>query len=60
MCEMSNKMYKWCKGLQEHKDVNLKSFREGCTSVLVATESFELGVNNPNITEVIQIGLPGV
>ena len=35
-----------------------KSFRKGCSSVLVATESFELGVNNPNIAEVIRIGSP--
>ena len=35
-----------------------KSFREECSSVLVATESFELGVNNPNIAEVIRIGSP--
>ena len=35
-----------------------RAFLEGCTSVLVATESFELGVNNPNINEVIRVGAP--
>lgn len=35
-----------------------KKFFQGDTSVLVATESFELGVNNPNVTQVIRIGCP--
>lgn len=33
-------------------------FLKGDTSVLVATESFELGVNNPRITQVVRIGCP--
>ena len=35
-----------------------RAFLEGRTSILVATESFELGVNNPNINEVIRVGAP--
>ena len=35
-----------------------RSFLDGHTSILVATESFELGVNNPNIAEVIRVGVP--
>ena len=31
---------------------------QGDVSVLVATESYELGVDNPNINEVIRIGCP--
>lgn len=34
------------------------AFLEGHTSILVATESFELGVNIPNIAEVIRVGAP--
>ena len=30
----------------------------GDTSILVATESFKLGVDNPNISQVIRIGCP--
>ena len=30
----------------------------GDLTVLIATESFELGVDNPNITQVIRIGCP--
>ena len=33
-------------------------FLKGDTSVLVATESFELGVDNPRITQVVRIGCP--
>ena len=33
-------------------------FRKGETFVLVATDSYELGVDNPNITQVIRIGCP--
>ena len=35
-----------------------KLFQQGDTSVLVATESYELGVDNPNIDQVIRIGCP--
>jgi len=35
-----------------------KAFLEGKTSMLVATESFELGVHNPNINEVVRVGAP--
>lgn len=35
-----------------------KAFLEGRMSILVATELFELGVNNPNIGEVIRVGTP--
>ena len=35
-----------------------KRFLHGETSILVATESFELGVDNPNISQVIRIGCP--
>ena len=35
-----------------------RAFLDGHTSILVATKSFELGVNNPNIAEVIQVGAP--
>ena len=35
-----------------------KKFLQGDTSVLVATESYELGVDNPNINQVIRIGCP--
>lgn len=35
-----------------------KKFLQGETSLLVATESYELGVNNPNINQVIRIGYP--
>ena len=35
-----------------------KKFFQGDTSVLVATESFELGVDNLNTTQVIRIGCP--
>ena len=31
-------------------------FQFGETSVLVATESYELGIDNPNINQVIRIG----
>ena len=33
-------------------------FLKGDASVLVATESFELGVDNPRITQVVRIGCP--
>jgi len=33
-----------------------KSFQQGELSVLVATESYELGVDNPHINQVIRIG----
>ena len=35
-----------------------KMFQQGETSVLVATESYELGVDNPNVNQVIRIGCP--
>ena len=35
-----------------------KSFQQGEFSVLVATESYELGVDNPHINEVVRIGCP--
>ena len=35
-----------------------KTFLQGNYSVLVATEAYELGVDNPNITQVIRIGCP--
>ena len=35
-----------------------KKFFQGDISVLVVTESFELGVDNPNVTQVIRIGCP--
>ena len=35
-----------------------KRFLHGETSILVATESFELGIDNPNISQVIRIGCP--
>ena len=31
---------------------------EGRTSILVATESYELGVNNPNVSEIVRVGSP--
>ena len=33
-------------------------FQQGETSVLVATESYKLGVDNPNVNQVIRIGCP--
>jgi len=33
-----------------------KKFLQGEITVLVATESYELGVDNPNISQVIRIG----
>ena len=33
-------------------------FLKGVISVLVATEAFELGVDNPRITQVVRIGCP--
>ena len=35
-----------------------KNFIQGDTKVLVATESYELGVDNPNLNQVIRIGCP--
>ncbi|MCY3928217.1 MAG: helicase-related protein [Acidobacteria bacterium] len=35
-----------------------KMFQQGETSVLVATDSYELGVDNPNVNQVIRIGCP--
>ena len=35
-----------------------KAFLEGRTSILVATESYELGVNNPNVSEIVRVGSP--
>lgn len=35
-----------------------RRFLHGETSILVATASFELGVDNPNISQVIRIGCP--
>ena len=35
-----------------------KAFLEGLTSILAATESYELGVNNPNVGEIVQVGSP--
>ena len=35
-----------------------KKFLQGEITVLVATESYELGVDNPNISQVIRIGCP--
>ena len=35
-----------------------KKFLQGDIAVLVATESYELGVDNPNISQVIRIGCP--
>ena len=35
-----------------------KMFQQRETSVLVATESYELGVDNPNVDQVIRIGCP--
>ena len=35
-----------------------RKFLAGDLTVLIATESFELGVDNPNITQVIRIGCP--
>lgn len=31
---------------------------QGETLILVATESYELGIDNPNISQVIRIGCP--
>ena len=52
-------------GKMKPKDRQLadRKFLQGDTTVLVATEAFELGVDNPNITQVIRIGClrnPGV
>jgi len=35
-----------------------KRFLQGDTPVLVAIEAYELGIDNPNITQVIQVGCP--
>ena len=35
-----------------------KAFLEGHTSILVAIESYELGVNNPNVGEIVRVGSP--
>jgi len=35
-----------------------KQFLQGKFSVLVATEAYELGVDNPNISQVVRIGCP--
>ena len=35
-----------------------RKFLKGDLTVLIATESFELGVDNPNISQVIRIGCP--
>ena len=35
-----------------------RKFSQGEISVLVATESYELGVDNPNISKVVRIGCP--
>ena len=35
-----------------------RKFLQGDTTVLVTTEAFELGVDNPNITQVFRIGCP--
>ena len=35
-----------------------KAFLEGRTSILVATESYELGVNNPNVSKIVRVGSP--
>ena len=48
--------------VSDQKQAN-KLFQQGDTSVLVAKESYELGVDNPNIDQVIRIGCtrnPGV
>ena len=43
--------------VEERKQAE-KNFLQGSYSVLVATESYELGVDNPNVTQVIRIGCP--
>ena len=43
--------------VDDRKQVDRKFFR-GEISVLVATESYELGVDNPNVSQVIRIGCP--
>ena len=35
-----------------------RKFLHGEISVLVVTESYELGVDNPNISQIIRIGCP--
>ena len=42
----------------EDRKQSEKLFLQGDISVLVATESYELGVDNPNINQVIRIGCP--
>ena len=43
--------------VEDRKQADRK-FLQGELSILVATESFELGVDNPNINQVIRIGCP--
>jgi len=43
--------------VEEHKQAD-QNLLQGDTSVSVVTESFEVGVNNPNISQVIRIGCP--
>ena len=43
--------------VSDQKQVD-KMFQLGETSVLVATESYELGVDNSNVNQVIRIGCP--
>jgi len=42
----------------EDREKAEKNFIQGDTKVLVATESYELGVDNPNLNQVIRIGCP--
>ena len=43
--------------IDEKKNVDYKLF-QGSISVLVATEAYELGVDNPNINQIIRFGCP--
>ena len=44
--------------IDEKKNVD-HELLQGSISVLVATEAYELGVDNPNINQIIRFGCPG-
>ena len=56
-CSFKVDKYTGKMSVEEQKLADQK-FLVGDLSVLVATESFELGVDNPNINQVVQIGCP--
>ena len=42
----------------EEKRVASRAFIDGVDNVLVATETYECGMHNPNVSKVIRIGAP--